>query len=298
VSNRFLIGITTFKRPDMLFSLLSSLGREVATDCCPVLVVDNDNCRSGYPSVLAARAAGMMVNYEVECQAGVVYGRNRILRAASQYEAVVCLDDDERVEPGWFDGLVRMRELNPSAVVTGPVIYQLPENVASWVREGGYFDRPNWPDGHLLDGTGTGNTLIPVSALESLKRPWFDPDFARTGGEDTEFFERLRAAGVRIVWSREARVVESVPIDRTTWRALTGRWIRSGNIRGRLTLRVRSRVHVLAGGAVRVVVGGAAWAARLVTGRKSRAQDVQTFFAGIGHIQAVVGKRIEVYGER
>ena len=297
MTSRILVGITTYNRPEMLDNLLGTLALDLRTGDCEILVVDNAVDRSGYPAVLAARAAGLRVMYEVESRPGVVHGRNRVLGAASEYDAVIFLDDDEHVEPGWFEALRTTHELNPLAVVTGPVEFRLPEGVAAWVLKGGFFERANWPDGHLLSATGTGNSLIPTSALRCLGRPLFDPDFGRTGGEDTEFFERLRRLDVPIVWSRGARVVEAVPIERTTWRAVTGRCVRSGNVRGRLTLRDRPRAYVLAGGAGRVVVGGARWSARVLTFRRIRERDIGTFFAGIGHIQAALGKVVEVYGE-
>jgi len=45
-------------------------------------------------------------------------------------------------------------------------------------------------------------------------RPWFDPQFALSGGEDQDFFVRLSKAGKRFAWSDEARAHGDVPDTR------------------------------------------------------------------------------------
>jgi hypothetical protein len=58
--------------------------------------------------------------------------------------------------------------------------------------------------------------------FEKIGAPWFDPAFALSGGEDRDFFQRLKAAGARFAWSDEAVARGFVPATRTslTW-ALT-----------------------------------------------------------------------------
>ena len=57
-------------------------------------------------------------------------------------------------------------------------------------------------DGHAA---GAGNLLIRRQVLQETAAPWFDPAFALTGGEDHDFFMRLRATGYRFAWADAAR---------------------------------------------------------------------------------------------
>ena len=61
---------------------------------------------------------------------------------------------------------------------------------------------------------GAGNLLIRRAVLEEMTAPWFDPAFALTGGEDHEFFLRLKRAGERFAWADEARAYGDVPETR------------------------------------------------------------------------------------
>ena len=51
---------------------------------------------------------------------------------------------------------------------------------------------------------GAGNLLIRRTVLEDMHAPWFDPDFALSGGEDQEFFMRLMRAGRTFAWCRRS----------------------------------------------------------------------------------------------
>jgi hypothetical protein len=63
----------------------------------------------------------------------------------------------------------------------------------------------------------TGNALLARAMLAGLETP-FDPRLGRSGGEDSDFFERMVRAGRSFVWCDEARVYEEVPLERQTLR--------------------------------------------------------------------------------
>src|SRR5207302_3264725 len=95
-----------------------------------------------------------------------------------------------------------------------------------WDRAGWYFTRNcDLPSGTVVDVVakpratarwiGTGNSLILRAAVEAGGEP-FDQRYGRTGGEDTEFFERLQRHGHRIIWCSTAVVHEFVPDDRAS----------------------------------------------------------------------------------
>ena len=63
---------------------------------------------------------------------------------------------------------------------------------------------------------GAGNIMLKTSRLRTMTPPWFDPAFALTGGEDTDFFMRLKAEGAHFAWVDEARAYGDVPVARET----------------------------------------------------------------------------------
>jgi succinoglycan biosynthesis protein ExoM len=63
---------------------------------------------------------------------------------------------------------------------------------------------------------GAGNLLMTRAALSLVGAPWFDPAFALSGGEDRDFFQRLKAAGARFAWSDEGIARGFVPATRTS----------------------------------------------------------------------------------
>ena len=64
---------------------------------------------------------------------------------------------------------------------------------------------------------GAGNLLIRRAVLEEMTAPWFDPQFALSGGEDQDFFMRLKRAGKRFAWCDEARAHGDVPDAAPIW---------------------------------------------------------------------------------
>lgn len=296
MDSEILIGIITRDRPEQLFDLLDGLESQVARELIDIVVVDNDP--SGSASAVVERMKNRLaVQYVVEPRPGVAHARNCVLQVARSYDALVFLDDDEEVTEGWLRALLAAHRRDPHSVITGLVKYRLPDTTPGWIVDGGFFERPDHPDGATLSSTGTGNTLIPMSSLKRLTDPQFDTAFSLSGGEDTDFFGRLAAVGVKIVWARGAVVLENVSPERATWEWLTQRYERTGNVHARIALRDHSAVTVYAMGATRIAVGWLRWCARRTVAKDVRVRDIATFFAGKGYIRAARGQEIEVYGE-
>lgn len=76
---------------------------------------------------------------------------------------------------------------------------------------------------------GTSNVLIRRAAIEALTPPWFDTAFALTGGEDKDFFTRLRRRGARFAWADDAIVYSLVPVSRSNRSWALKRSYRVGN---------------------------------------------------------------------
>ena len=75
------------------------------------------------------------------------------------------------------------------------------------------FDRLRHRTGTKIDAreARTGNALVNAEWFRT-EMP-FDPKFANTGGEDYDFFSRIKARGARFEWCDEAEVFEAVPLS-------------------------------------------------------------------------------------
>ncbi|MFC4307994.1 glycosyltransferase family 2 protein [Steroidobacter flavus] len=228
--------VLTYKRPALLADTLDSLVRQQlpADHRMNIIVVDNDAGQSSQATVSRFQAEFGAVRYVCETEANISKARNRALaEARARYAAFI--DDDEVASPQWLASLLRAREQYQAAVVLGPVMPLLPSGTPRWVVDGRFFERPRRVTGtyaHAGAG-GTGNVLLD---LHEVRRTGiqFDVSYGIWGGEDTEFFHRLAAAGVNAVWCDEAEVHESVQPHRLRIRWLMRRSFIGGHCFARI----------------------------------------------------------------
>lgn len=223
------ICVATRKRPELLRRLLDSLQRQQPSDGVEfrVIVADNDAARSAEPVVEAFRRSGLPIVYDCEPLQNIARARNRALRHASA-DWVATIDDDAVAGPDWLARLLEAAERYRADIVFGAVERKLPSGAPAYLRDSGVFQLPDPP-------TGTADNLIPNTANALFRRSLvagrpepFDPAFGLTGGEDTQLFHELERAGARTVWSREARVVETVAPERANLGWLLRRSFREG----------------------------------------------------------------------
>ncbi|HWV12859.1 MAG TPA: glycosyltransferase [Sphingobium sp.] len=214
------IAIPTFRRPAELRHLLETLARLVQRQDVMILVADNDGgtaqgvavaealLRDGYPLPLSVLRVA---------EPGLCSVRNAICDAAMADPAmrfIAMIDDDEWPQSGWLDALLACQAQVGADVVAGPVDFHFTGKPPRWAGQTLVFR----PEQRAWGATGmlwaTNNLLVSRRALEMVQRPWFDPRFNRSGGEDLDFLARLREAGARFAWAPEARVSEWVPAER------------------------------------------------------------------------------------
>lgn len=290
-----MIGIPTFRRPQELARLLEVLGEQVPPDV-PVVVVDNDPELSARQVTLAAAAGDLEVHYLTEPSPGVALVRTRLLAEAVKLRRnLFFLDDDQVPSLNWFTSMVDAQARRPEAILAGPVNYVLPADAPSWTRSG-HFRRPEHDNDTLLDATGFGNCVLPLSALSAPGLGRVDADFAQSGGEDTEYMWRARRAGVEIRWVAGATVEEVVPTERVTKAALRAKYVRNGETLARLSLREKSRPVVLCGGLLRVLAGLTSLA--IATGaRRGTYRAMAMTCSGWGWLRAGLGRVSRAYGD-
>ncbi len=214
------IAIPTFRRPVELRHLLDSLANQIQRDDVMLLIADNDGtAQEGAAVVEALRNAGypLPITLLPVPEPGLCAVRNAIGATAMTDPAmrfIAMIDDDEWPQPGWLDALLSCQARAGADVVAGPVDYHFQGQPPRWARETLVF-RPEqraWGATDML--WASNNLLVSRKALTMIERPWFDPRFNRSGGEDLDFLVRLRVAGARFGWAPDARVNEWVPPDR------------------------------------------------------------------------------------
>lgn len=232
------ICVPTFRRPQGLARVLEHLARlRFAKSPAPeieVIVVDNDPDASARESCerLAAELPWQL-RYAHEPQRGISFARNTLVRCALEDGAdfVAFVDDDEMPEPHWLDELLHVEREYDADVVSGPVEPRFESAVPEWVVRGRFFDSGRYPTGHALEESGSGNVLVRARVFREV-RPHFDERLALTGGEDVEFFWRVKRAGYRMVWADEAMVYEMIPESRTRAAWVLRRAFRMGTSMG------------------------------------------------------------------
>lgn len=224
--------ICTYRRPHVCETVRSVLAQDVGPDdSFEIVVADDDPARSAEPALKEIAAnAGRPVRYVVSAAQNVSHARNAALDAAAG-EWIAFIDDDEIAQPGWLAALLRIQRQTAADIVKGHVEGVYPPGTPDWLRSADPFTRDYGDDGAPAKLLASGNVLFRRALTANGAR--FDPQFGRSGGEDTDFFGRLRAAGARAVVARSAVVLEIVPASRVEVGYLRSRNRRAGQTDGR-----------------------------------------------------------------
>jgi glycosyltransferase involved in cell wall biosynthesis len=286
-----LIAVATFKRPEGLRALLTSI-TPILEGPHRVVVVDNDPAGSARA---VAEDFGDDVSYVVEQVAGIASARNRAFAFTAGMDAIVFVDDDEFAAPGWLKALAERARESSAGVVMGPVISVFPSDAPRWVTRGGFIQRELWPDGTKLSAGATNNTLLKLSAWTSAGAPRFDTTFSTTGGSDAHFFARLIARGVEIEYCESAKVYEPVPAERMTFKWLSRRAYRNGIVLARIWAPKHGRFLTLGRGVLLFGTGFARGIVAVVTSRKLESRAFNEVLGGLGVVSALAGIRVHEY---
>ncbi len=217
--------IATLNRPALLRKLLETLMSQETENkfTYTVIVSDNDINRMAEAIVREFARKGMKAVYDVEPIRNISLNRNRALsHVRGDYVAMV--DDDQYVSKRWLVSLFDAGVAFRAEIVCGPVIPVFEQGTSVLVRKSNAYGLPNPPEGSSGDFVyHTGNCFFCADLLTGMETP-FDVELGRTRGEDTRFFEELRARGCKIVWSRQAVCFEHFPPSRANVRWLLKRY--------------------------------------------------------------------------
>ena len=233
--------ICSFRRASVV-DTLDSIARQVLPAGIEIEAVVVDNDAEGYAGALVrqwAANAAVPVTYAIEPRRNIAHARNRAMELALGAR-IAFIDDDEVADPGWLEALLAAAVRYGADVVVGRVAAIYPTDAPRWIAAADPLSR-NWgPSGMITTTASTANVCIDqgIIALSGIR---FDPAFGLSGGEDTDFFSRLHAAGARIVIENAALVRERIPPERLASAYLRRRAMRSGQSYVLITLRSLDR---------------------------------------------------------
>ena len=241
---KVLVGIITRNRAAQLTQCIAALGPELGNDE-HVVIVDNGDTPCGVED------GG---KYTVlTSEPGYTIARNALLDALTDEDYLIFLDDDQLVFPGWLRTIVSVAEQHPGCVIAGFRSFVVPPEVTdpAFIHAIEQMSRAE-PAGYL-EVWSTCNSLIPVAEWRRAGAPRFREEFSGLGGEDTDFFLRLKKAGVRIWTDPRLRVAETLVPERLNRKWLSERVVRVGESRA-----VRRFMDEGPGSRWKVVAGGLA----------------------------------------
>ena len=222
----------TFRRP-MVAEAIEAIGRITPLPGAELRLVIADNDDTDSAREVVARAAQTLpfpCHYIHAPARNISLARNACLDAATARGAdwIVSLDDDETVMPDWLVELMDSVARAGADGGFGTVQAIYPPGAPEWVSALDlHSSHPERFGSGWLKTGNSGNV-----ALRWQGTSWADQryDLSRgvTGGEDTEFFLRLSAMGVRLVAAPRAVVTEPMPATRQTLEWLAVRRYRMG----------------------------------------------------------------------
>ena len=296
-----IVAIPTFRRPQGLRRLLDALARLETEAQLTVLVADNDAERQEGLAVCAGlqNYRWPLHGFAVE-ERGIAQARNALVERALECpcDFIAMLDDDEWPEPGWLDAFVKTQRETGADALHGDILRDFETVPGPWAaRCDGVAPLLGERTGAVAMIEGSGNVFVKRRCFEQLAKPCFDPAFALSGGEDRDFFERLRRQGFRFAWSKEAVVHAFVPATRATLGWALKRAYRVGNSDMRVFLKHAHSARDSMGEAVKIAAAVALFpflfAAGAATG--TAVQALRRLCRAAGKIAAVRGRFYDEY---
>ena len=221
--------IATHNRAQQLIEALESVVRQ---DLPPgeweCVVVNNnsaDDTRERF-AAFAAHCPELNLRMVFESKPGLSHARNRGLRETMASLAAI-IDDDERINPGFLRAYASFFDTHPDAAVAGGrIIAEYPAGRPEWMSH--YTERPianpmdfgpevrPFPAGRIPGG---GNMAFRRSVV--AKYGGFDPALGRvngklTGGEESDFFQRLQRGGETLWYVPDAVMWHIIPPQKLT----------------------------------------------------------------------------------
>ena len=156
----------------------------------------------------------------------IAVARNLLFKETA-HRMLAFIDDDEYPTKEWLTALADAMRDKETHVVAGPVISNYPNTTPDWIINADIHNVETRTDGNIIQYAATCNLLIDK---QSVPTPVFNIDFGKSGGSDTEFFERNVQAGMIVRWATQALVYEDVDLSRANSRFIIRRFMAQGQV--------------------------------------------------------------------
>ena len=219
--------ICTYNREKYIYECLSRLAKNTAKEGWEIVLVNNNSTDNTAAECERFVADYKPTNYRyfLETQQGLSFARNRGISEATG-EWLVFLDDDAMVTPNYIANLQRHLLQYPEAGAFGGAIEPFFEGAT-----------PNWLNPwsmSFVSAIDLGTQVkpfppksYPIGANMGISRAtvekvgMFNTTLGRTGnnlmgGEEKDIFNRIRQAGIPILYFPDIKVQHCIPPKRTT----------------------------------------------------------------------------------
>lgn len=290
--------VPTFKRPDMLEATLRSLATQAGSHDFAVIVVENEGReQAGATRAKALLDAGLFKGFViVEPRQGNCKAYNAAWRCAlTRFPAlqhVLGIDDDEEAEPGWLAAFLAAAATAPAELFGGSVRPVFADRSRAWLAAHPVFRSHYQTSGPVPMLYSSANYLIRRSVLERLGFPFLDESFDFTGGGDTDFFTRAKAAGFRFWWVQEAAQREAMPQRRSEFGWIAARGLRNGAI----SAAIQRRQNPGPAGRAKVLAKSLALLAASVPRGVALGLKTRSGTIGLYHAQVALGRLMSEFG--
>lgn len=229
------IVIPTFRRPDMLATILPIIIPQILHVSCEIIVVDNCPDGSAKNTVAEHSKSTQRLSYIHQPKPGVVHARNAGIDAATG-AYVLFLDDDEIPCENWLAAFEKHAKKDIT-LAFGKIYprYETTPNPENERMLDRIFSRDfTLPDSSEITAQhahlGTGNAMFHKGRCFPDQNP-FNERFNRIGGEDVWLIKGIIENGEIPIWVPDALVDEFVPKNRTTLRYIKDRRFNQGRLR-------------------------------------------------------------------
>lgn len=218
-----LVGVCTYKRPQMLAACLQGIAKQIVPETAQlhVVVVDNDvtdivteTAQNIHNLLTPLKKLRISAEYVQEPRRGISYARNAVLVHSQRIQAdyIAFIDDDEIPADNWISELYNALLTADSDGVQGIVFQQTPDGVINMTGS----SRKAGVEGATITKVTTGNVIFRAKLVKEWQLD-FNPVLGLSGGEDTDFFRRAQHKGARFVFTKQAIVTETVPLERVSF---------------------------------------------------------------------------------
>lgn len=281
------ICVCTYQRPQLATTLDSLEQLELPKDVnVRILVADNDASPSARVQVEKYKNAEIPVLYFHAPERNISVARNACLDQATG-DYVAWIDDDETADPAWLARLFDTLRNRGCDAVFGPAVAIYPTEAPE------HYKRCDFHSNHPVTRQGEVRTGHTCNALVDMRNPTtrslrFDIAKGRTGGEDTDYFHRLWAAGGKLGICDFARVFEKVAASRLRPGWLIRRSFNSGHVFGELSQRGAAVTAVIGLVVFALLKAGYCFAAAIVNGA-SPTKRLWWARRGVMHLGVIAG---------